>query len=45
VTPILEMARIEAGGAANPIALYRDAGWRERKAQTRKPVGLGAGIV
>ncbi|MDB5463322.1 MAG: rhaI [Phenylobacterium sp.] len=45
VTPILEMARIEAGGAADPIALYRAMGWRERKAQERKPVGLGAGIV
>ncbi|MDB5420003.1 MAG: rhaI, partial [Phenylobacterium sp.] len=45
VTPILAMARIEAGGSADPIALYRAAGWRERKAQQRKPVGLGAGIV
>jgi L-rhamnose isomerase/sugar isomerase len=45
VTPILAMARIEAGGAADPIALYRATGWRERKAQERKPVGLGAGIV
>ncbi|MDB5497469.1 MAG: rhaI [Phenylobacterium sp.] len=45
VTPIVEMARIEAGGAADPIALYRAMGWRERKAQERKPVGLGAGIV
>ena len=45
VTPNLAMARIEAGGAADPIALYRATGWRERKAQERKPVGLGAGIV
>jgi L-rhamnose isomerase/sugar isomerase len=39
------MARIEAGGAADPIALYRLLGWRERTAQERTPVGLGAGIV
>jgi len=45
VSPILAMARIEAGGAADPLALYRASGWRERKAQERKPVGLGAGIV
>ena len=45
VTPILAMARIEAGGAAEPIFAYRDSGWRERKAQERRPVGLGAGIV
>jgi len=45
VSPILAMARIEAGGAADPLALYRASGWRERKAQERAPVGLGAGIV
>ena len=45
VTPILAMARIEAGGAADVLALYRDSDWRWRKAQERKPVGLGAGIV
>ena len=45
VTPILALARLEAGGAADPIALYRATGWRERKAQERRAVGLGAGIV
>ncbi|WP_372783510.1 L-rhamnose catabolism isomerase [Phenylobacterium sp.] len=45
VTPILAMARAEAGGAIDVLAAYRDSGWRERKAQERKPVGLGAGIV
>jgi len=45
VTPILAMARIEAGGAADPLALYRASGWRARKAQERRPVGAGAGIV
>ena len=45
VSPILAIARTEAGGAAEPIDLYRASGWRERKAQERRPVGLGAGIV
>lgn len=45
VSPILAMARMEAGGAVDPLAVYRDSGWRERKAQERRPVGLGAGIV
>jgi len=45
VAPILAMARVEAGGAVDVLAAYRDAGWRERKAQERRPVGLGAGIV
>ncbi|CAN7342070.1 L-rhamnose catabolism isomerase [Phenylobacterium sp. LjRoot225] len=45
VAPILAMARVEAGGAIDVLAAYRDAGWRERKAQQRRPVGLGAGIV
>lgn len=45
VSPIVAMARMEAGGAIDVIAAYRDSGWRERKAQERKPVGLGAGIV
>jgi L-rhamnose isomerase/sugar isomerase len=45
VTPILAMARAEAGGAIDVLAAYRDSDWRERKAQERKPVGLGAGIV
>jgi L-rhamnose isomerase/sugar isomerase len=45
VTPILAMARAEAGGAIEVLGAYRDTGWRERKAQERKPVGLGAGIV
>jgi L-rhamnose isomerase/sugar isomerase len=45
VAPILAMARLEAGGAVDVLAAYRDTGWRERKAQERRPVGLGAGIV
>jgi len=45
VSPILAMARLEAGGAIDVLSLYRESGWRVRKAQERKPVGLGAGIV
>ena len=45
VSPILAMARMEAGGAIDMIATYRASGYRARKAQERKAVGLGAGIV
>jgi len=45
VAPILAKARVEAGGAIDVLAAYRASRWRERKAQERKPVGLGAGIV
>jgi len=45
VAPILAMARMEAGGAIDVLAAYRVSGWRERKAQERRRVGLGAGIV
>jgi L-rhamnose isomerase / sugar isomerase len=45
LSPILAMARAEAGGAIDALAAYRASGYRARKAQARKPVGLGAGIV
>lgn len=45
VGPIVALARIEAGGAADPIALYRESGWREIKAQQRRPASGAAGIV
>ena len=45
VAPIIAKARMEAGGAIDVLAAYRQSKWRERKAQERKPVGLGAGIV
>ena len=45
VAPILARARVEAGGAIDPIAAYRRSQYRARKAQERKAVGLGAGIV
>jgi L-rhamnose isomerase / sugar isomerase len=45
VTPIVAMARFEAGGAIDALAAYRATGWRARKAQERKAVSFGAGIV
>ena len=45
VAPILAKARVEAGGAIDVLGAYRESRWRERKAQQRKAVGLGAGIV
>ncbi|MFM6931244.1 MAG: sugar isomerase [Novosphingobium sp.] len=45
VAPILAKARVEAGGAVDVLAVYRESKWRDRKAQERKAVGLGAGIV
>lgn len=45
VTPILAMARVDSEGAIDPIGAYRESGWRARKTQERKPVGLGSGIV
>jgi len=45
VSPILAKARLEANGAIDMLAAYRASQWRERKAQERKAVGLGAGIV
>jgi L-rhamnose isomerase/sugar isomerase len=45
VGPILAQARVDVGGAADPIAAYRASGYRPRKAQQRSHVGFGAGIV
>jgi L-rhamnose isomerase / sugar isomerase len=46
VSPILALARANAGGAIEPIAAYRSSGYRQQKARERKPVTLGgAGIV
>ena len=45
VAPILAKARMEAGGAIDVLEAYRLSQYRDRKAQQRKAVGLGAGIV
>ena len=46
VEPILAMARLQAGGAIDPIATYRAAGYRAAVAAIRpKMAGAGGGIV
>jgi L-rhamnose isomerase/sugar isomerase len=45
VTPILAMIRHDAGGAIDPLAAYREAGYRQRVARQRRPTTAGAGIV
>jgi L-rhamnose isomerase/sugar isomerase len=43
--PIVSMARYEAGGAIDPIAAFRESGWRSAKASIRRPGSRTAGIV
>jgi L-rhamnose isomerase/sugar isomerase len=43
--PIVAMARYEAGGAIDPIAAFRESGWRAGKASTRNQTSRSAGIV
>lgn len=46
VEPILAMARLDAGGAIDPVATYRASGYRARVAAVRpKVTGGGGGIV
>ncbi len=45
VTPILAMARAERSGAVDPIAAYRESGWRGAKARVRRATVGTAGIV
>ena len=46
VEPILAMARVQAGGAIDPVAAYRAAGYRAAVASVRPAVtGGGGGIV
>lgn len=45
VTPIVALARLEAGGAIDTIAAYRASGWRAKKAKERQVTKAGAGIV
>jgi L-rhamnose isomerase / sugar isomerase len=46
VEPILAMARLEAGGAIDPVATYRAAGYRQKVGEIRPPVAVGSsGIV
>jgi len=46
VEPILAMARLDKGGAIDPISAYRAAGYRQKVAEERPAVsGAGGGIV
>jgi L-rhamnose isomerase/sugar isomerase len=45
VSPILALARMQKGGAIEPLSAYRASGWRASKAQTRLSTSSGAGIV
>jgi L-rhamnose isomerase/sugar isomerase len=46
VAPIIAMARGRAGGAIDPLAVYRASGYRQRKAEERPAaLGVSAGIV
>jgi L-rhamnose isomerase/sugar isomerase len=46
VEPILAMARHRAGGAIDPVAVYRASGYRQRAAEKRPASGhVRAGIV
>lgn len=46
VEPILAMARLETGGAIDPVATYRASGYRRKVAEIRPEVtGAGGGIV
>jgi L-rhamnose isomerase/sugar isomerase len=47
VSPILAMARLRAGGAADPVSCYRASGYRDRVASLRpaKAGASGSGIV
>ncbi|AXI45202.1 L-rhamnose catabolism isomerase [Sulfitobacter sp. SK012] len=46
VEPILAMARLEAGGAIDPVRAYRAAGYREKVAQKRpRQSSASSGIV
>jgi L-rhamnose isomerase / sugar isomerase len=43
--PLIAMARYEGGGAIDPIAAFRESGWRAAKASIRKPTSRAAGII
>jgi len=45
VSPILALARVEAGGAIDVLAAYRSSDWRARKTRERKAVRFHVGIV
>jgi L-rhamnose isomerase / sugar isomerase len=45
VEPILAMARLEKGGAIDPVAAYRASGYRSKVAEERPKVASGGGGI
>lgn len=45
VTPLLQKIRMDAGGAVDPVAVYRTAGYRASMAAIRPASGPSSGIV
>lgn len=45
VSALVASVRVAAGGAADPIGVYRASGWRLQAAQRRRPATGGSGIV
>jgi L-rhamnose isomerase/sugar isomerase len=45
VEPILAMARLQSGGAIDPVAAYRAAGYRAKVAAERPAVTGGSGGI
>lgn len=45
VEPILAMARLNTGGAIDPVATYRAAGYRAKIAAERPPIAGGSGGI
>lgn len=46
VTPLLQRVRLDAGGAIDPVGVYRASGYRQRMAEQRPTVvGGGGGII
>jgi L-rhamnose isomerase / sugar isomerase len=45
VEPILAMTRLENGGAIDPVATYRAAGYRRKVAEERPAVASGGGGI
>jgi L-rhamnose isomerase / sugar isomerase len=45
VEPILAMARLQSGGAIDPVAAYREAGYRKKVAAERPAVASGGGGI
>jgi L-rhamnose isomerase/sugar isomerase len=45
VTPLLQMIRMEAGGAVDPVQAYRASGYRKQMATIRPASGPSSGIV